>query len=152
MDKELIEELYQSIIKEHSRYPRNVGTIIGCQHHKDGKNSSCGDALELYLDIDADNYISDIKFEGDGCALFMSSTSLMTQIIKGKNCEEAMKILTEFLDFIRLDDMVLSSEYEPLHIFETVKNFPSRIKCVFLPWKTLEHILNRSNLTIITTE
>lgn len=152
MDKELIEELYQSIIKEHSRYPRNKGHIVGCQHHKDGKNSSCGDALELYLDIDVDNYISDIKFEGDGCALFLSSTSLMTQIIKGKTTDQAMVILQEFLDFIRKDDIVLSSEYEPLHIFETVKNFPSRIKCVFLPWKTLEHILKKTHLTTITTE
>lgn len=152
MDKELIEELYQSLILEHSKRPRNFGTLEKCTCHQKGKNPSCGDELEIFINVDENNLINDIKFHGQGCALFMSSSSLMTQLIKGKDTLEANKILLEFIDFILEDDIILNSDYEPLHIFENIKNFPLRVKCVLLPWRTLEYSLHTSNNKMITTE
>lgn len=152
MDKELIEELYQSLILEHSKRPRNFGTLEQCTCHQKGKNPSCGDELEVFLKINENTNIEDIKFYGKGCALFMSSSSLMTQIIKGKSIEEANKILSEFIDFILEDDIILNDNYEPLHIFENIKNFPLRVKCVLLPWRTVEYSLNLNNTNMITTE
>lgn len=152
MDKELIQELYQSLIREHSKKPRNFGILCPCSCHHKGKNPSCGDELELYILTDKENIITDIKFTGDGCALFLSSTSLMTQLIKGKNINEAIKILEDFIAFIIEDDIILNEDYAPLHIFDNIKNFPLRVKCVLLPWRTLEHILTKNDNAIITLE
>jgi nitrogen fixation NifU-like protein len=145
MDKELITELYQSLILEHSRKPRNFGELV-CSHHADGKNPSCGDALTLYLDIQ-DNIIKDVKFKGEGCAISVSSASLMTQAIKGKNIEEVKILLHHFLDFILHENSFLPEEYEPLHIYESIHNYPLRVKCVLLAWRTLEHILEHEQFT-----
>lgn len=150
MDQELLEELYQSLVLDHSRRPRNFGTLT-CSCHAKGKNPSCGDELELFLD-EKDNTIYDVKFSGQGCALSMSSASLMTQAIKGKTFEQAQTLLAQFLDFI-LDEKELDEQYEPLHIFAGVRDFPLRVKCVLLSWRTLEHILrDETNQKIVSTE
>lgn len=147
MDKELIQELYQSLILDHSRNPRNYGSLT-CSHclFSKGKNPSCGDELTLFLSLNNDDMVEDIKFEGQGCALFMSSTSLLTQAVKDKSVTEVKKLLGQFLNFI-LHEKNLDDEYEPLHIYSTVNSFPLRVKCVLLPWRTLENILEkRSNI------
>ena len=139
MEKELIEDLYQSMILEHSKHPRNFGAL-SCSCFSKGKNPSCGDELTLF--IDKDKYqIKDIKFEGQGCAISIASSSLMTQAVKGKTVAEAKIILNSFIDFI-IDDKELDDKHEPLHIFSGVKRFPLRVKCVLLAWRTMEHILN----------
>lgn len=148
MDKELIEELYQSLILDHSKKPRNFGILDSCTCHQKGKNASCGDELDIYVAIDDEHIINDIKFNGAGCAIFVSSASLMTQLLKGKTVTEAIKILSEFIVFIIDDDMILNEDYAPLHIFENVKNFPLRVKCALLPWRTLEYLLNKQTNTI----
>jgi nitrogen fixation NifU-like protein len=144
MDKELIEELYQSLILDHSRKPRNFGDLPNCTCCQSGKNPACGDQLKLCIKTNT-HEIEDIKFTGEGCAL-------MTQLIKGKNIALATTILSEFIDFVLDDDIVLSEAYEPLHIFETVKNFPLRVKCVLLPWRTLEHMLTNPTTNLVSTE
>lgn len=139
MEQEDLNELYESLVLEHSRKPRNFGKLTCCCHSQKGKNPSCGDQLELFLLIE-NNFIIDVKFEGEGCALSMSSSSLMTQIIKGKSIIEAQKIFNQFILFI-VENNELEEIYEPLHIFKNVHRFPLRVKCVLLPWRTLEKII-----------
>lgn len=142
MEKELIEELYQSMILEHSKHPRNFGNLT-CSCFSKGKNPSCGDEITLFIDK-YNNEIKDIKFEGKGCAISMASSSLMTQAVKGKTVQEAQALLNDFISFI-LEDKELDDKYEPLHIFTGVKKFPLRVKCVLLSWRTMEHILKKEN-------
>lgn len=139
MEQELLDELYESLVLEHSRKPKNFGTLTCACHSQKGKNPSCGDQLELFLDIQ-NNTVVDVKFTGEGCALSMSSASLMTQAIKGESIDEAKKLLNQFVNFIN-ENGDLDEEYEPLHIYKNVNKFPLRVKCVLLPWRTLEKII-----------
>ena len=139
MEVELLAELYESIVLDHSRKPRNFGKLTCLCHAQKGKNPSCGDNLELFLLIE-NNIVKEVKFEGEGCALCMSSASLMTQAIKKQSIEETKKILNQFILFIN-ENNFLDEDYEPLHIFKNVHNFPLRVKCVLLPWRTLEKII-----------
>lgn len=131
-------ELYQSLVLEHSKKPRNFGKLDST-FFSFGKNPSCGDQITLYLDIQ-NNIVTDVKFEGHGCALCISSTSLLTQKIKGKSLEEVSQIISSFNRFIK-DDEELPIFLEPLHIYKNIHQFPLRIKCVLLGWKALEKIL-----------
>lgn len=141
MEQELLDELYESLVLDHSRKPRNFGKLTcTCQSQK-GKNPSCGDQLELFLMTEND-LIKEVKFEGEGCALCMSSASLMTQAIKGQSLLEVRKLLNQFISFINNNED-LDEDYEPLHIFRNVHNFPLRVKCVLLPWRTLEKIMEK---------
>jgi nitrogen fixation NifU-like protein len=141
-DNDELNELYQSLVFEHSKKPRNFGTIE-CSCHTKGKNPSCGDEINLYVKSDTNqSVIDDIKFTGEGCALCIASTSLMTQAIKGKDLKKATKITEDFIKFIT-EDATLEEEYEPLHIFSGVKNFPLRVKCVLLGWRALEKSINK---------
>lgn len=150
MDKDTINELYSSLVLEHSRKPRNFGSLT-CGCHKKGRNASCGDELMLHVHVNEQQLIQDIKFEGNGCALFMSSSSLMTQFVKNKPVAEVNNAIARFIEFVIKDDIELDEEFEPLHIFGNVKQFPARVKCLLLPWRTLEGSLQQDN-NIITTE
>ncbi len=137
-DDDELNELYQSLVLEHSKNPRNFGKIEYACHHTKGKNPSCGDEINLYVKSEKNNsLINEIKFTGQGCALCIASTSLMTQITKNKTLAESEKIANDFINFI-VNDVELSEDYEPLHIFKGVKNFPLRVKCVLLGWRALE--------------
>ena len=137
-----LNELYQSLVFEHSKKPRNFG-ILECSCHTKGKNPSCGDEVDLYVKTDVSRTIvEDIKFTGEGCALCIASASLMTQAIKGKNIITATNTVQDFINFI-VEDNTLDEEYEPLHIFNGVKNFPLRVKCVLLGWRALEKSINK---------
>lgn len=137
-----IDELYESLVLHHSKKPKNFGKFeCDCDFHSQkGKNPSCGDNLELFLIIE-NNIITDVKFIGDGCALSVSSTSMMTQKIKNISLDEAKILFTNFINFITIDNE-LDEKYEPLHIFKNVNKFPLRVKCVLLPWRTLEALIN----------
>ena len=138
MDDDDLNELYESLVLDHSKKPRNFGHLTcACQSQK-GKNPSCGDHLELFLLVE-NNLVKDIKFEGDGCALSISSASLMTQLVKNKTIIETKYIIERFISFIN-EDGDLEESYEPLHIYKNVNKFPLRVKCVLLPWRTLEKI------------
>ena len=140
MDYEELNELYQTLVLEHSKKPRNFGTIE-CSCHTKGKNHSCGDEIDLYVKPDSSNTIvEDVKFKGEGCALCIASTSMMTQAIKGKSIDYSKEILNSFINFI-INEENLDDKYEPLHIFQGVKNFPLRVKCVLLGWRALEKSL-----------
>lgn len=137
IDNEELNELYQTLVLEHSKRPRNFGTLE-CSCHSKGKNPSCGDEVNLFIKPNPEKtVIEDVKFNGEGCALCIASTSLMTQAIKGNSIEECEKLLNEFISFIT-EEKELNEKYEPLHIFQGVKNFPLRVKCVLLGWRALE--------------
>lgn len=141
-DDDELNDLYQSLVFEHSKKPRNFGTLE-CSCHTKGKNPSCGDEIDLYVKTNANqSLIEDIKFTGEGCALCIASTSLMTQAIKGKDIITATNTVQNFITFI-VEDNSLAGEYEPLHIFNGVKNFPLRVKCVLLGWRALEKSINK---------
>ena len=141
MDNELLDELYENLVLEHSRKPKNFGKLTCNCHSQKGKNPSCGDHLELFIEVN-NNLIKDVKFEGEGCALSISSASLMTQAIKNKNIDDVKKLLNQFILFIN-ENKDLDEDYEPLHIYKNVHNFPLRVKCVLLPWRTLEKIIEK---------
>lgn len=142
MDQEILNELYDALVRDYSKNPRNYGKI----HHfcctKDGFNKSCGDELTLYVDKDTDT-IKDVKWEGDGCAIFRSSASLLSEKIIGLPTEKGKKLVDDFIAFI-MENKELDEEYEPLHIFSGVKKFPARVKCALLPWRTMESLLQES--------
>lgn len=143
MDQEILNELYDALVRDYSKNPRNYGKMTHFCCSKEGLNKSCGDELTLYVDKDS-NKIKDIKWEGDGCAIFRSSASLLTEKIIGLSASDGEKLVNDFIAFI-MENKELDEEYEPLHIFAGVKKFPTRVKCALLPWRTMESLLKESN-------
>lgn len=135
-------ELYQQVIIEHNKKPRNFGKLDPCTHHADGQNPLCGDELQLTLNI-RDGLIEDIKFEGHGCAIDVASASLMTGAVKGKNIVEAEAMAEQFRSMVRgeLDPSTEANLLGRLSLFQGVKDLPSRVKCAVLPWATLHSAL-----------
>lgn len=129
-----LRDLYQEMIVDHGKQPRNFGVLEAAQHHQVGHNPLCGDKLIVYAN-EADNKLTEIRFTGEGCAISMASASLMTEIVKGKSLQEVEAIFHEFHD-------VVTTGKEPTHvgklaIFSGVVEFPMRVKCATLAWHTL---------------
>ena len=134
-------ELYQQVILEHNKKPRNFGKLEPCTHHADGHNPLCGDQLKLTLQVEGGR-IADIKFEGSGCAIDVASASLMTGAVKGKTTEEADRMADQFRAMVRGDlDLSQPNDLGKLTLFQGVKDLPSRVKCAVLPWATLRSAL-----------
>lgn len=135
-------ELYQQVILEHNKKPRNFGKLDPCTHHAEGHNPLCGDQLELSLVV-ADGVVTDIKFQGSGCAIDVASASLMTGIVKGKSVGEAEAMIEQFRGMVRgeLDPATEAPLLGRLTLFSGVKDLPSRVKCAILPWATLHAAL-----------
>jgi nitrogen fixation NifU-like protein len=134
-------ELYQAVILEHNRKPRNFGTLEPCTHHADGRNPLCGDQLKLTLRVE-DDRIADIRFDGSGCAIDVASASLMTGAVKGKSVAEAETMAAEFRALVRGElDPASPHHLGRLTLFEGVRNLPVRVKCAVLPWATLSSAL-----------
>ena len=135
-------ELYQQVILEHNKKPRNFGKLDPCTHHAEGHNPLCGDQLELSLVV-TDGVVTDIKFQGSGCAIDVASASLMTGIVKGKTVAEAAAMVAQFRGMVRgeLDPATEAPLLGRLTLFSGVKDLPSRVKCAILPWATLHAAL-----------
>ncbi len=135
-------ELYQQVILEHNKKPRNFGKLDPCTHHAEGHNPLCGDQLELSLVIE-NGVVVDIKFQGSGCAIDVASASLMTGIVKGKSVAEAEAMIEQFRGMVRgeLDPATQAPLLGRLTLFSGVKDLPSRVKCAILPWATLHAAL-----------
>ncbi len=133
----MLEELYRETILDHGRKPRNSGHLAAATHSADGWNPLCGDQIRLFLVVH-DGVISDIKFEGCGCAISQASTSLMTEAVKGKTPDEAMALFSKFHAMI-VDGEDL--EVDGLECLAGVREFPSRIKCATLGWHALRSAL-----------
>ena len=135
-------ELYQQVILEHNKKPRNFGTLEACTHHAEGHNPLCGDQLELTLIVE-NGLVQDIRFQGSGCAIDVASASLMTGAVKGKPVAEAEAMAEQFRGMVRgdLEPGVQTPLLGKLTLFSGVKNLPSRVKCAVLPWATLHAAL-----------
>ncbi len=144
-------ELYQQVILEHNKKPRNFGKLEPCTHYAHGLNPLCGDDIELTLVVE-DGIVKDLKFQGHGCAISQASSSLMTVNVKGKPVAEAETMVEQFREMIRgkLDPATDPHLLGKLTLFQGVKDLPSRVKCAVLPWATLHSALEGD--TAISTE
>ena len=146
-----IAELYQSMIIEHSKKPRNFGEPETCDSKSEGYNPLCGDHFWLYLDYDANDHVSDIHFKGSGCAISKASMSLMTTLVKGKSKAEIKTMFEKFQSMLRNtaseEDI---SDLGKLKVFEGVKQFPSRIKCAILGWHAINAAISSKTESVST--
>jgi len=144
-----LRELYQSVIVDHGRRPRNYCSLPEANCHKEGFNPLCGDHIFLHAEK-IDEQIAKLSFEGKGCAISMASASLMTEFLKGKNISEIKKI---FSDFHALVTRGQSSDLlGKLTVFAGVQEFPARVKCATLAWHTLMAMLNHEANGPVSTE
>ena len=141
-----LKELYQEIILDHGKNPRNLGKFENFNKDAKGHNPLCGDKVHLFLKLDEDKKIQDISFEGEGCAISMASASIMTDLMKGKNEKEVKEIVSKFLDMIKEKDdintnLIKDDEKTKLMSLGGVKNYPMRVKCATLSWHALSSAL-----------
>lgn len=150
MDQEL-KELYQQVILDHNKSPRNYRKIDNPSRFAEGYNPLCGDRIDIYLNLDNDN-IRDISFQGSGCAISKASASLMTSMLKGKTKKEAEEIFTRFHDLVtdKLGDNPNLEDLGKLAVFSGVREFPARVKCASLAWHTMMNALNENNEKVST--
>ena len=137
-----LKQLYQDIILEHGKSPRNLGKCEGYSHEAKGYNPLCGDKVHVYLKLDSRKKVEGLTFEGDGCAISLASASIMTELVKGKFFEEAKEIINAFLDMIKNTSELQSNHLDEdqktkLMSLSGVKQFPMRVKCATLAWHTL---------------
>ncbi len=146
-----LNDLYQEVILDHNKNPRNFREIETATQTADGNNPLCGDALRVYVEME-DDTVKDVAFKGSGCAISKASASMMTQIVKGKSKEEAETIFHEFQQMVtgELDIETDENSLGKLKIFAGVLEFPARVKCASLSWHTLHAALNEE--TEISTE
>ena len=137
-----LKDLYQQLILDHGKNPRNLGKFENFNKDAKGHNPLCGDKVHVYLKLDENKKISDIKFEGEGCAISMASASIMTELMKNKEEPEVKELIDDFLKMIKdspeLNSKIISEdEKTKLMSLSGVKKYPMRVKCATLPWHTL---------------
>lgn len=135
-----LQELYQSVILDHNRKPRNFGELPAANRHADGKNPLCGDEVHVALVVEHD-LITDVKFTGHGCAISKASASLMTAAVKGKSRDEAEALFQRFHTLVLGQDPDGGKDLGQLVVFGGVSRFPVRVKCASLAWHTLKAAL-----------
>ena len=150
MDQEL-RELYQQVILDHNKSPRNFRVMENPTQEADGHNPLCGDTLHVYLHVE-DGIVKDVSFQGSGCAISKASASLMTSMIKGKTVEEAEKLFENFHALVtgNLESDHDISELGKLGVFAGVQEFPVRVKCASLAWHTMETALHQNGKQVRT--
>ena len=144
-----IKDLYQEIIVDHNRSPRNFGVITGANKTAEGFNPLCGDKLKLYIKMDGQN-INDIAFDGTGCAISVASASLMTDAMKGKSIDEAETLFNDFHALITTENKFDSEHLGKLTVLAGVKDFPGRVKCASLCWHTLHSAIKDDDKPVST--
>lgn len=145
-----LRELYQEIIIDHNRNPRNHRVIESATSEAKGFNPLCGDKLTVYLQI-GEGVIHDISFVGCGCAISQASASLMTDALQGKTVNEAHDLFERFHTMVTCDDEIPLLTMDKLAVLAGVRTFPARVKCATLAWHTLEAALKKENV-MVTTE
>jgi nitrogen fixation NifU-like protein len=135
-----LRDLYQELIVDHNKSPRNFGVLADANHPAHGYNPLCGDKVTVYLRID-DDRIADLRFDGAGCAISTASASLMTQAVKGKTVAEAEALFGDFHAMVTGEDLrpELAEQLGKLAVLAGVREFPSRVKCATLAWHTLHN-------------
>ena len=144
-----LKELYQEIILDHGKNPRNLRRTENFNKDAKGHNPLCGDKVHVYLELNENKKVEDISFEGQGCAISMASASIMTDLVKGKEEFEVKEIVNDFLDMIKEKDQLNSNilnedDKTKLMCLSGVKQYPMRVKCATLSWHTLTSAINNS--------
>lgn len=144
-----LRDLYQSLILDHGQNPRNKRTMDcssdGQCRCTEGYNPLCGDKLTLFVKSDGDK-VEDLSFDGHGCAIFTASSSMLTEVLKGRSITEIRAIMDEYLEMLTNDEVAPDPEgLGKLAVFGGVKAFPARVKCATLPWRALEAVLANSD-------
>ena len=137
-----LKQLYQDIILEHGKSPRNFGKCEKYTHQAKGHNPLCGDQVQVYLKLNNEKRVENLSFEGSGCAISMASTSIMTELVKGKSERVAKKIIDAFLNMIKNTKEIQSNDLNEdqktkIMSLSGVKQYPMRVKCATLAWHTL---------------
>tara|TARA_B100000405_G_scaffold172106_1_gene120320 strand:- start:126 stop:596 length:471 start_codon:yes stop_codon:yes gene_type:complete len=148
-----LKELYQEIILDHGKNPRNLRKTTNFNKDAKGHNPLCGDKVHVYLKLDEDKKVQDISFEGQGCAISMASASIMTDLVKGKEEHEVKEIVKDFLEMIKekdqLNNKILEdNEKTKLMCLSGVKKYPMRVKCATLSWHTLTSAIDNTQQEI----
>jgi len=145
-----IADLYQDMVVDHSRRPRNFRRLENATHQAEGFNPLCGDKVNVYVDLDR-GVVRDVSFEGEGCAISKASASLMTESIKGKSEAEVMSLFARFRDLVtgRVDGD--PTKLGKLAVFSGLRGFPTRVKCATLAWHTLRAALEQGS-GVVSTE
>ena len=151
MNSEL-EELYQQVLLDHSKRPRNRGEITEGAVHVHGDNPSCGDEIHLHVKFGPAREIVDIKFTGQGCAISQASASLMTMKVKGRSRAETEEMLGAFHDLVTREDAPQPKQLGDLRLLQGVRKFPQRVKCAMLAWRALEQALEQNAESYVSTE
>ena len=145
-----LKELYQELILEHGKNPRNLGKTDNFNKDAKGNNPLCGDNVHVYLKLNDQRKVEDISFEGSGCAISMASASIMTDLIKGKSDNEAKEIIEDFLGMIKENpdlksNLLKEDDKTKLMCLSGVKQYPMRVKCATLSWHTLTSAFDDKN-------
>ena len=140
MTDNALRELYQEVILDHSRHPRHYGVLDGASHKAEGYNPLCGDKVTVYLRLDADGRVADIRFEGKGCAISQASASMMVAMLMGRSHAEAEKLMQGFLHLVKGEDAsdLPEDDRERLEVMGGISEFPMRVKCATLAWHTFK--------------
>ena len=150
-----IKELYQEIVLDHGKNPRNKKKCHGFNKDAKGHNPLCGDKVHVFVKLDNEKKVEDISFEGEGCAISMASASIMTETIKGKQFNVAKKILEHFLNMLKEGSKIsinslTQDENTTMMSLSGVKRFPMRVKCATLAWHTFIHAAEGKEETAVT--
>ncbi|PYL47652.1 MAG: SUF system NifU family Fe-S cluster assembly protein [Verrucomicrobia bacterium] len=147
-----LEELYQAVILDHSRRPRNFGELPDAAVLVHGDNPACGDEIHLAVKFHPDGRVQDIKFSGHGCAISQASASLMTMKLKGKSRAQATEMFRAFHDLVTEERADPPKTLGDLRVMQGVRKFPQRVKCAMLAWRALEQALqqNKGESTVST--
>jgi nitrogen fixation NifU-like protein len=144
----MVDDLYQDLIIDHSKHPRNCRAMEDANRNAEGYNPLCGDKLKLYVKMEGD-VVKDASFLGSGCAISTASASLMTESLKGKTRDEALKLLEKFHNLLTTDTPV-SKDLGKLVVFCGVRDYPARVKCATLAWHTLKSALDGAGEPVST--
>ena len=152
-----LKDLYQEIILDHGKNPRNLGKFDNYNKDAKGNNPLCGDNVHVYLRLNENKKVEDIAFEGHGCAISMASASIMTDMVRGKEEKEVIEIVPDFLGMIKEHDsletnILKDDEKTKLMCLSGVKQYPMRVKCATLSWHTLTSALDNSDQIVKTEE
>ena len=152
-----LKDLYQEIILDHGKNPRNLGKFDNYNKDAKGNNPLCGDNVHVYLRLNEHKKVEDIAFEGHGCAISMASASIMTDMVRGKEEKEVKEIVNDFLGMIKEKDFLETNilnddEKTKLMSLSGVKQYPMRVKCATLSWHTLTSALDNSDQIVKTEE
>ena len=145
-----LKELYQEIILDHGKSPRNKGKCIGYSHDAQAHNPLCGDKVHVYLKLDSENRVIDLSFEGEGCAISLASASILTETLKGKDLPFTKKVTEDFLNMVKNKKKITlnsltEDQITTITSLSGVQQFPMRVKCATMVWHTFLSALDKKN-------